>query len=545
MQVAESVAPPPYPPWARWFGRLPYVAVATPAATAVALAALTLAVIGIFDVVGPRLAFNDDWVYAWSVAHYPRIYPSASALAIPQVTWARLFTFASSDARLLRLSILPFAAVSALLVFRLSRRLGADANASALAALALVAFPVFSADATTFMSDVPYLALELGTLYAAMRWIEEPRWGWLLLGLTVLATLQRQVGVMLPFAYASALFHSPQRRSRRHWLVVTAALAASLAALALVSLAGLAPPTQGNRLTAAHTLDINALAALMILPANIGFGLAVMLPMLARRNDGRGQTARWHKRLGFAVLAWGIGTAALTGTMLVGNVFSPLGLNWTYLGGAKPVVYPLPVFAALGLAGLAATVALIYRLPAAAGFRFDFSSLLLLAAAFVQFAPVLLDHYPPIDRYFLPVVAALLPLAARAASGASPRRAWLGVAVAGALVVAYSIGEQDYQAFQVARDAAARAAYARAGSPYVVHAGYEANGVYGEIPAYNRSGVTLSGLAKAHAYDFSLEGPRDPLLRLLVVPAADPRPGFAYASIAPGKVIIVPGDVSR
>lgn len=545
MQVARTSTAPAHPTRARWYGRFPGVAATTPAGGAVALTAITLALIGIFDALGPPLAFNDDWIYAWNVTHYPRVYPSASALAIPQVTWAYIVTFASSDPRLLRLSTLPLAAVAALLVFRLSRRIGADANASALATLALVAFPVFSADATTFMSDVPYVALELAALYVAMRWIEEARRGWFLIVVTVVATLQRQYGLVLPLAYAAAVAHSSRRSERRQWLIVGVALAASLAALAAIGLAGLAPPTVGNRLAAARSLDVNAAVALMILPASTGFGLAVMLPALARSDPGCGRPARWGRRLAFAVLVWEVLGAALAQTVLIGNIVSPVGLNWSFLGGMKPQVYPLPVFGAFELLAVAAIVAFVYRLPAQARFRMDSASVLLLAAAAVQFAPILVDHYRPMDRYFLPVCAPLLPLAARAASGASARRVWLGVGIAAVLVVAYAAGEQDYQAFQLARDKAARAAYAQAGSPYVVNAGYEANGVYGEIPAYDKSGAMLSSLANASSYDFSLDGPRYPLLRLLVVPASDPRPGFAYWSVAPGKVIVVPGDVTR
>src|SRR5438046_10309585 len=85
---------------------------------------------------------------------------------------------------------------------------------------------------------------------------------------------------------------------------------------------------------------------------------------------------------------------------------------------------------------------------------------LLLLAAGLQFLPRTLLHYVPVDRYYLPVVALLAPLAARAAARTSRpllagRRSH---AIGAALVVGYCVWEQDYQASQVARGAAAKRA---------------------------------------------------------------------------------------
>src|SRR5919108_1075263 len=167
------------------------------------LAGAALALLVIFDL-SPPLAFNDDWMYAWSVrqlvgGHGLRLFPESTALAIVQVAWGAVVTLGHPDARLLRLSLVPAVALTAWCSHRLARRLGADPFWSAVAACSFLAMPLAMANATSFMSETLYIALVMAIAVAALEWLTRGRWRWLCVGLLILAPLQRQLGLaMIP-----------------------------------------------------------------------------------------------------------------------------------------------------------------------------------------------------------------------------------------------------------------------------------------------------------------------------------------------------------
>jgi hypothetical protein len=109
----------------------------------------------------------------------------------------------------------------------------------------------------------------------------------------------------------------------------------------------------------------------------------------------------------------------------------------------------------------------------------------------------------------------------------------------GGAVALYAAGEQDYQAWQAARDEAARAAYALV-QPALVDAGFEANAVYAEIPLYEAYGRLLGPVPHRAPESPALQGPDQPCLRLAYAPRGDPRPGVDYGSLAPGRIVIEP-----
>jgi hypothetical protein len=138
------------------------------------------------------------------------------------------------------------------------------------------------------------------------------------------------------------------------------------------------------------------------------------------------------------------------------------------------------------------------------------------------------------DRYYLPVALLCCPILAALATHApwqAVARAWAIAATAGGIIL-YVAGEQDYQAWQLARDLAAHQAYSRL-SPLEVDAGYEANAVYGFLPAVERDGYSQ------RLWDYLTHGPQQPRLILRFAGKGDPRPGIPYRSVAPGKVVSV------
>jgi 4-amino-4-deoxy-L-arabinose transferase-like glycosyltransferase len=218
------------------------------------------------------------------------------------------------------------------------------------------------------------------------------------------------------------------------------------------------------------------------------------------------------------------------GMTFPGNVLSPLGFT-AILSGAKPPIFSGLVFRALEIAAVT-TFVLLFILrrrcwtPRAVGA--DALVLVLISAS--QLLPLLVVNLFVYDRYFLPLIAPLVPLVAVVATRALHQRAarsWAVAAIAAGLAL-YVVGEQDYLAWQAARDRAALLAYQT--TPAVeVQAGFEANAVYVELPAYQRSG---------RADLFAILGPTHPRITLLFAAASDPRPGVSYSSLASGRIVL-------
>jgi hypothetical protein len=226
-----------------------------------------------------------------------------------------------------------------------------------------------------------------------------------------------------------------------------------------------------------------------------------------------------------------------------GNVLSPLGFT-AILPGSKPPVFPGPVFRALEIAAVTTFVVLFvlrrrWWTPRALGA----DALLLVVISAFQFLPLLAIEWFVYDRYFLPVIAPLVPVIAAVAARASHQgaaRTWAAAAIAGGLTL-YVIGEQDYLAWQAARDRAALLAYQTV-PPGQVQAGFEANAVYVELPRYERTG---------RADLFAILGPAHPDITLVFARAVDARsgvssrPGVSYASLAPGRIELALPSANR
>jgi len=172
-----------------------------PVAVIWALAAVGLLLLVIFDL-SPPLAFNDDWMYAWSVrqlvgGHGLHVFPESTALALPQVVWGALLSLGHPDPRLLRLSVVPVVALTAWVSFVLARRLGADRFWSAVAGTTLLAMPLFMTNATSFMTDNVFVGIVMAVALTSLGWASQGKWRWLCVALLVLAPLERQVGLAL------------------------------------------------------------------------------------------------------------------------------------------------------------------------------------------------------------------------------------------------------------------------------------------------------------------------------------------------------------
>jgi hypothetical protein len=170
---------------------------------------------------------------------------------------------------------------------------------------------------------------------------------------------------------------------------------------------------------------------------------------------------------------------------------------------------------------------------------------LMLLLGIAQLVPLLIGR--TFDRYYLPAVVVVLPVIALMATRTRPVPGGAATVAAvltmvGGLLL-YVIGEQDYQSWQSARDAAARQAFATT-PPALVQAGFEANGVYFELPGYERYGLPDRAPILNPELLPSIVGPAHPVVRLEYASPDDPRPGVSYRSIASGKIVIIGGHAA-
>jgi hypothetical protein len=511
-----------------------------------------LAFLVTFDL-GPPLAFNDDWGMAWGARmlinhHRLRVFPEQSALALVQVVWSWLVTFGNTDQRILRLTEVPFVLLGCACLRRISLRLGAPPRWSAVAGVMLLASPLPLAMATSYMTDLPYLGLLLAAALAAVIWLQEGRLLWLVALLAGAATLQRQVGASIPIAVTVVFFmrFRQQATSRRDWIWLLMLWLCVIAAATMPNLTGLAPPTQANRLSGMGHLDVgNSLTAALFLPAMIGLLLSPFVGAALSQRTWVAGLAGNRNRVVLAIVAIVplLVSALVFQRLVIGYVFDERQIGPLSVSQAlqKPAALPVPAALVLDLLVIASyTVFVWVRRDLWRSRSRPSGELLLLLLAACQFVPILLLQTRPHDRYYLPVVAVLWPLVASTCGRTKGTAAitWALVVLASGVAL-YAVEEQDYQAWQAARDAAARIAY-RDTPPSRVDAGYEANAVYLDIPVYEAVGTLTTGLAAGSTdLGLALSGPPNPDRVLAFSCQSDPRPGVSYWSISPGRIVIL------
>jgi hypothetical protein len=507
-----------------------------------ALSIIAVALVVYFDLASP-FAFNDEWVYGWSVAHsrlpQVRLMPEQSATALVQVIWSALLSLGRSDLPVLRLTLLPFLALAAYSTYRCARLLGADEFWSRASGAAMLANPLVLTLGSSFMSDITYLALLLGAAWAGAAWVCQGRGRVALISLTFAAVLQRQQALAIPLAVTVGLVVGGRikKREGRDVAALLALWTVDAISSVLPGLAGLTLPTQSFYVELAQkgTSPIHYIEPLLMVVPIIAFLLtpfAAGLILQSRRPPGSSRAAFVPPLLG------GLGIAGmaymLPHFMMPGNVWTARGFAPT-LGGGKPIGMLLWLFLAWDLLVIG-TVAASWLPNASRRFTgVGPGGIFLVALALSQLLPLFALPTTYYDRYFLPVAVPLLPIAAVVASRSA--RPGLAAAFAGAVMVfgvlTYAGFQQDYEAWQQARDAAARMAYAQA-APSDVSAGYEANGVYDDLPRINATGVLDRNRQ-------DVVERKDAVIRLEWSRRSDPRPGVDYQSLlAPGRVVLVP-----
>ncbi len=165
----------------------------------------------------------DDWTYAWSVEQllehgrlavldWSSVYPVGPAAW--GAAWSLVFGFSFGT---LRASTLALAAVGCGALYFLLRELDASPRVALFGALTVAANPAFLLLASSFMTDVPFVALTLLALAAYARAIrrDDPRLLWWAGLWACLSCLERQIGIMTPVAALPLLVRPQGRLSRR------------------------------------------------------------------------------------------------------------------------------------------------------------------------------------------------------------------------------------------------------------------------------------------------------------------------------------------
>ena len=529
----------------------------------VALLAMGLVVgaLLVFFDLGPPLAFNDDWVYAWGVrqlvtGHGLRLFPEQSVSAVVGVVWAAVVTVGHTDQRLLRLSALPFVGLLVWGIFSVARRLGADPYWAAAAGGAMLFQPIFLGVATSFMTEPFYLAFLMLAAVSGMSWLTTGRGKVPTVLLAALATLERPNGIGIAIALTVALIVFRRNINARDASALLAVWALSALAVAFPRLAGLETQMQALRIHQLPQLDAfvfsvdNLFRMALYLPGILGLFCAPFLgALLVRSHTTEPDTPPRTRGPRVGVVARGTVICLAVGAALwltlgrvptlPGDYLMPSGLGPPHVEGSKPNLFPAWIFLAIEAVAVVSFVGLVMgtrRLGRWREWPIGLQFLLLLSVA--QLVPLLYGR--SFDRYYLAVSAPLLPVVALCVSRVGAPSAARNWAVCTFLVgiLLYGVGEQDYQAWQRARDEAASRAYAVAG-PLGVNAGYEANGTYAEIPLNEQGQGLLRPLTGPLSPGLpSFAGPVNPRLVLRFAPNSDGRPGVQYWSLAPGKIII-------
>jgi hypothetical protein len=380
------------------------------------------------------------------------------------------------------------------------------------------------------MSDNFYVGLVMAAAVTGVAWIMGGRWRWLCVALLITAPLQRQVGLALvPALTLGLLLWKRPTWTRSDSLAVVAIWILPAAALVVAGRFAVDQPLY----SVVGPSQYNIGHAIFPLPAMLGLALIPFLVALALRPAAPSRESGWSLMSAALGIVGAVGCLVdllQFGMTFPGNVFSPLGFA-AILSGSKPPIFPSPVFRAIEIAAVTTFVLLfVLRRRWWTPRAHPPDALLLVIISALQFLPLLAVQWFIYDRYYFPVIAPLIPLVAALAARANHQaaaKAWATAAVAAGLTL-YVVGQQDYVAWQVARDRAAHLAYQTA-SPDQVQAGFEANAVYVELPSYERTG---------RADFFAILGPAHPQVTLDFAPAGDPRPGVPYSSLAPGKIVL-------
>jgi hypothetical protein len=473
-----------------------------------ALVVLALLHLAIVAVVQPRGDFplNDDWAYAHSAQwlleeHRIRLSQWIAMNLVPQTILGAGVTAAFGFSFETLRHLTQVVAVAAMgLTYAWFRAAKLAPTAALVATCAIVAFPPWAQLANTYMTDLYGLSLGMAAAICFVRALESPGARWVVAGtaIAIIGVLQRQVVLVIPFAFMAALLWT--RRPRTLGVVAMAVLpfAACMLAEALYHAYLVTGPghsrgaARGARAPRAfrpqgadergRRTRVAALEprqhrraprpALFRLVPVVGHGQRVAHRALAgargRSSRSPRRASRWRGiRLTVSCrcsIARGSGPFVLYDSLRhLAPIDRSPGLFWALLG-------------VVASCGLAALVALAARASAKALANHADPILVFSLVAIVAYlGPFIVTDY--IDRYLLFVLPFIFVAWARA--WPAPSLAWsrsLGLAWIAAAIGLGAVATRDYFSWNRARWDAIRLAEKLGGTPETIDGGFEYNG---------------------------------------------------------------------
>lgn len=275
--------------------------VASPCVRAVAVAVVWVACIAIAKPLG-EFPTNDDWCYSralhgLSTTGRLTVPPGwGSMTMIAHIAWGALFTeIAGFSHFVLRVSTMIAGYAGLVGVDGLLVLVGAAPPVVFAATLVVATSPLYFHLSNTFMTDVGFVALSTWSAVYFLRALRDRRASSTAVAtlLACVASLVRQPGVVLPFAFLCAI--AATGRTRRDALLAVAPMAAGIATLALyqlvlverfglVDLQGNGPTRNALSSTSqgAVELGLRLLRGTAVATAYVGLFLLPLLPLVLR-----------------------------------------------------------------------------------------------------------------------------------------------------------------------------------------------------------------------------------------------------------------------
>lgn len=477
------------------------------------------------------LPLNDDWSYAVTVERLLddgdfRPIAWVQALHVSHALWGTVFAaIGGMDYDMLRASTLVLALAGTVACFCVLRGAGVAIGLAALATVTVVANPLYVALSVTYMTDVPFaVAMLLAACSFAAYLQNRSRWTWIAaVAFALFATLNRQIGLALPAAFAVAAIACNGLAPRK---VVSAVLPFAICALALFVVEWWLRAT--GRMPAFYNAQAGKVLDMVLDPGAwrviarhgvtamlyLGLLLSPLLAwMLAATWRSRPQARRWLT-LGMLVLTALFGALLatkfdrlmpLSGNIIVPSGIGPLTLRDAYFLDAGVVVpWPAQVWMALsavavvGAAALSTLLAFALIGMSSAGLvrrgPRQAAALMFLLASALYLGPAVAAGF--FDRYLVPGIALLVPglvlaLGLRLGLTISEQPgktammvSWSMAALMGCVSI---LATRDYLAWNVARWELLARAESRGLVASQIDGGYEYNGVRNYDPDYQFS----------------------------------------------------------
>jgi len=153
---------------------------------------------------------NDDWMYARSVYYLItqgqyKVTESYSPVLITQVGWGTLFCCVKGFSfTSLRISTLVLGLIGIYFFYFLVNNLTQNRVLAFFSALLILVNPLYFSLSSSFMTDVPFLSLVMIAMFCFFRAIQTHQRKYIIIAtvFSILATLIRQLGIVIPLAYA-------------------------------------------------------------------------------------------------------------------------------------------------------------------------------------------------------------------------------------------------------------------------------------------------------------------------------------------------------